>query len=75
MKNDQLDLICTQCILKVCDEQSLHCLFRWNTKPNYNQKRKIAAEKKKAAKRATETGRTRYWREYAAKRRMEIESV
>lgn len=71
MNRDQLDLICTQCILRTCDEQSLHCQYRWQTNPNWIQKRKIANEKKKAGKRAAETGRTKYWREYGRKKRAE----
>jgi hypothetical protein len=35
---DQQDLICTQCPLADCDEESLFCCFRWATDPNDAQK-------------------------------------
>lgn len=30
----QLDLICTDCPLKECNEESLWCIYRFCTKPN-----------------------------------------
>lgn len=38
----QIELFCTGCILRVCNEQSLHCHFRLYTKPNWMQKRQMA---------------------------------
>lgn len=61
---EQANLFCVGCILRTCDEQSLHCRFRLLTKPNWQQKRKARHERRKAGKRAAETGRTSYWREY-----------
>lgn len=75
MKGEQLELLCLTCILKACDEQSLHCRLRLFTNPNWMQKRKIADDKKREAKRAKESGRTKYWREYAAKKRAELASA
>ena len=47
-----------------CNPQSILCLFRLYTKPNWLQKRKIANDRKRARKRAKESHRTRYWRLY-----------
>jgi hypothetical protein len=69
MKPEQASLLCLTCDLLFCDQQALGCQFRLFTKPNYNQKRKAANDKKREAKRATETGRTKYWRERARRLR------
>lgn len=63
-EEQQADLFCLGCILRECDQQALGCLFRLNTRPNWQQKRKALHEQRKAAKRAAETGRTKYFREY-----------
>lgn len=60
----QANLFCKDCKLRVCDEQALGCTFRLYTKPNWQQKRKIKDDRKLAKKRAKETGRTKYFREY-----------
>ena len=70
MPDSQIDFICLECPLKECDQQSLWCKFRLQTNPNWMQKRKIADDKKKLEKRASESGRTKYWREYARKKRV-----
>lgn len=56
--------ICLDCKERVCNEQALGCLYRLYTKPNWAQKRKQRHEKIKSQKRKSETGRTKYWREY-----------
>lgn len=33
----ELDAICTQCPLMICDEESLWCCYRWATNPNAAQ--------------------------------------
>lgn len=60
----QINLFCIGCKLRSCDEQALGCTFRLYTIPNYQQKRKAKADRVKDKKRANETGRTKYWREY-----------
>ena len=60
----QINLFCVNCKLKDCDEQALGCTYRLYTKPNWQQKRKIKNDRRLAKKRASETGRTKYFREY-----------
>lgn len=52
----QVDLICTQCPLADCSEESLWCLFRFMTNPNPAQKALL--KKKNAVKRGD------YWSGY-----------
>lgn len=33
----QIDMVCTNCPLGTCDEDSLWCAFRWATEPNAAQ--------------------------------------
>lgn len=72
-KRDELqaNLFCSDCKLRKCNEQALGCVFRLLTRPNWQQKRKAANERKKARKRAKETGRTKYWREYKQGKKVE----
>lgn len=58
-KRDELqaNLFCSDCKLRKCNEQALGCVFRLLTRPNWQQKRKAANERKKARKRAKENGR------------------
>ncbi len=39
MPDLQVDLICGECPLATCDEQSLWCIFRFLTNPNEAQRR------------------------------------
>jgi hypothetical protein len=50
-KPEQVSLFCLDCKLRECDQQSLHCVFRLMTAPNWLQKRKIADEKRMLRKR------------------------
>lgn len=68
----QLDLICTQCPLASCDEESLFCVFRWMTNPNKEQREMlgIAVETKRERKSrvnyeyAVENDRSAYYASY-----------
>lgn len=60
----QANLFCQDCKLRTCNEQALGCLFRLHTVPNAHQKRKAANDARREEKRAGESPRTRYWREW-----------
>ena len=68
----ELELICGQCPLSECNDQSLWCAFSWITNPNINQKRLRANYRKSRLKQVRER-RLQYFKDrYRLRKQMEI---
>lgn len=67
---EQTDLICTQCPLERCDEDSLFCAFRWATNPN--RKQLAVATVRLIPQRLTGAERSRRWRQKNPARYAEV---
>lgn len=65
----QIDLICSQCPLEKCDEQSLWCILSALTKPNSKQRGVRAVFRKEKAHLAED--RTEYYKSYYRENREE----
>lgn len=66
----QVDLICGNCPLDACDEESLWCLFRFVTDPNEAQQRLVNKSIRK--KRSKVKRREYYARQYQANREKKL---
>jgi hypothetical protein len=67
----QPDLICKECPLAECDEDSLWCAFRWATNPNPAQM--SVATFRVIPQRLTEAERSRRWRARNRERYNEVQ--
>lgn len=67
----ELDAICPQCPLMICDEESLWCCYRWATNPNAAQL--AVATVRVIPKRLTDAERSRRWRAKNRERYNEVQ--
>jgi len=68
---DQRDLICINCPLPICNEESLWCAFRWATNPNAAQM--AVATFRVIPKKLTGAERSRRWRQKNRERYNEVQ--
>lgn len=71
MVENQHDLICVDCPLLVCNEESIWCAFRWATNPNAAQL--AVATFRVIPKRLTDAERSRRWRQKNRERYNEVQ--